>query len=192
MVSMITFYRAHFPGQPPETAVIVADDSEAEVLWEWVPNTGLWHRATELENDFLFGDEGGTYTPVTAEEAAGLLARVPRLDKRRDVAARMLQRYEAQPPTEKRTNAEMGLTNKLTGLRPMTAPGLGQLLRQASRHRSWRTVSLYGPGTGSAARQFVSQWDQRHLSPHEPAVELKTIPRRENIAVEARFVSKKQ
>lgn len=188
---MITFYRAHFPGQSSETAVIVADDSEAEVLWEWVPNTGLWHRATQLENDFLFGDEGGTYTAVTAEEAAGLLARVPRLDRRRDVAARMLQRYEAQPPTEKRTNAEMGLTNKLTaGLRPMATPGLGQLLNQASRHRSWRTVNLYGPGTGSAARQFVSQWNHRRLSPQEPALELKTTTRGENIAVEARFVSK--
>lgn len=186
---MITFYRAHFPGQSPEAAVVVADDSEAEVLWEWVPNTGLWHRATELENDFLFGDEGGTYTPITAEKAAGLLERVPRLDKRRDVAARMLHRYEAQPPQEKRTNAEMGLANKLTGLRPMAAPGLGQLMTQARRHRSWRTVSLYGPDTGSAARQFVSQWNHRRLSPQEPVMELKTSPRGENIAVEARFVS---
>lgn len=189
---MITFYRARFPGQPPETAVIVADDSEAEVLWEWVPNTGLWHRAAQLENDFLFGDEGGTYTPITAEEAAGLLVRVPRLDRRRDVAARMLQRYEAQPPTEKRTNAEMGLTNKLTGLRPMTAPGLGQLMTQARRHRSWRTLALYGPSTGSAARQFISQWDQRPLSPQEPPLELRATAQGENIAVEARFVSKKQ
>ena len=190
---MVTFYRAHFPGQSPEVAVVVADDPEAGVLWEWVPNTGLWHRATQLENDFLFGDEGGTYTQVSKEEAAGLLARVPRLDRRRDVAARMLQRYDAQPPSEKRTNAEIGLTNKLTaGLRPMAAPGLGQLMRQARRHRSWRTVNLYGPGTGSAARQFVSQWNHRRLSPQEPALEVKATAEGENTAVKARYVSKSQ
>lgn len=187
---MVTFYRAEFPGQSPDTAVVVADDPEAGILLRWVPNTELWHRATELENDFLFGDDEGTYTEITAEEAAALLPRVPRLDKRRAVAARMLQRYDAQPAWQKRTNAEMGLVNKATSLRPMTAPGLPHLMRQAGRHRSWRIVSLYGPDTGSAARQFTRQWDHRPLAPSEPALELKTITRGENVVVMARPVSK--
>lgn len=187
---MITFYRASFPGQSPEAAVVLADDTEAGILLQWVPNTQLWHRATELENDFLFGDEDGTYTEITAEEAAALLPKVTTLDKRRAVAARMLQRFEGQPADEKRTNAEVGLTNKLTGLRPMTAPGLPHLIRQAGRYRSRRTVALYGPGTGSAARQFVSTWNHRPLAPGEPPLEVTTDPRGGSTAVMVRTVSK--
>lgn len=190
MFTVFDFYRVGFPGQPPEVAVVVAEDSEASILLRWVPNTGLWHRATELENDYLHGDEGGTYTPLTAQEAGRLLGQVPRLDRRRAIAARMLQRYTAQPASEKRTNAEMGLGVKDTGLKPMSAPGLPQLLQQAARHRQWRTISLYGPGTGSAARQFLSTWDHRPIHPHEPPLELKTTTTGQTTTIQARHVSK--
>lgn len=119
---MITFYRARFPGQAPDSAAVLAEDEQAGLLLRWVPNTGLWHRAVELENDYLFGDGDGAYTEISAEEAAGLLSAVPRLDKRQALAARMLTELKGQPAHEKRTNAELGLSNKDTGLAPDDRP----------------------------------------------------------------------
>ncbi|MGP5700889.1 hypothetical protein ACTXPA_18480 [Glutamicibacter arilaitensis] len=107
---MIDFYRVNNPARPPETVVVVAEDTEAGILLRWVPNTDLWHRASELENDYLFGDEGGTYEPISAEEAARLVRLVQPFDKRRIVAQRLLTKYKEQLPVEQRTNAEMGLS----------------------------------------------------------------------------------
>lgn len=107
---MIAFYRVNNPVQPPETVVVVAEDTEGKILLRWVPNTGLWHRASELENDYLFGDESGTYEPINAEKAARLIRFVRPFDEQRMVAQRLLTKYKRQPPAEQRTNAEMGLS----------------------------------------------------------------------------------
>ncbi|OMH23252.1 hypothetical protein BKD30_13565 [Tersicoccus phoenicis] len=73
---MIEFYRVRWPAQVLGHVVIVAEDTEAGILLGWVPNTRLWHRATELENDYLFGDEGGLYERISAAEAEALLPTV--------------------------------------------------------------------------------------------------------------------
>ena len=177
---MIQFYRVRGPEQSPGTVVVVAEDTEADILLRWVPNTGLWHRATELENDHLFGDEGGTYEPVDAAEAAGLLRQVAPFDERYSLAQRMLARYRAHPPAEQRTNAEMGLTQAQTRMKPMAAPGLGELLRRSARSHRWRTLVRYSPGAGSAPRQFVSDWSRRPhpLGPRSPTGLQRAPPRR--------------
>ena len=106
---MIKFFKVTSPGQPPGTVVVVAEDTEASILLRWVPNTGLWHRANELSNDYLFGDEGGAYEPIMADEAARMIGEVAPFDERRAVAQRILTRYRAQSGSERRTNGEMGL-----------------------------------------------------------------------------------
>lgn len=105
---MIKFFRVRAPEQTSGT-VVVAEDTQAGILLRWVPNTGLWHRARELENDYLFGDEGGTYAPINPDEAARLIGDVAPFDELRAVSRRILARYRAQPTVEQRTNAEMGL-----------------------------------------------------------------------------------
>ena len=89
---VIKFFRVLAPGQVPGTVVIVAEDTEASFLLLYVPNTGLSHRRNELSNDFLFGDDGGTYEPISADEAAELIGDVAPFDERRDVARRLLAR----------------------------------------------------------------------------------------------------
>lgn len=106
---MIKFSRATSPRQTSGTVVVVAEDTEVDFLLRWVPNTGRWHRANELSNDYLFGDDGGTYYPISADEAARLIGEVRPFDERRAVSRRLLARYRAQPESEQRTNAEMGL-----------------------------------------------------------------------------------
>ena len=103
------FYRARFPGQAPGAAVVVAEDTAASILLRWVPDTGCWHRCDELTNDYLHGDEGGAYEPLSPAQAAGLLGRVPRLDESRPIGAGLLARYRSQGPADTRTNTEMGL-----------------------------------------------------------------------------------
>lgn len=188
---MIEFYRVRTPGQSPETVVVVAEDTEAGILLRWVPNTGLWHRATELENDYLFGDEGGTYESINAEEAAGLLRQVAAFDERRSVAQRMLTRYRAQPAPEQRTNAEMGLSQAQTRMKPMTAPGLAELLRRSGRSRQWRTLVRYPAGSGSAARQFISDWSRRPHPLGLDGLEVRIAGPREAPVVQARAASEK-
>ena len=188
---MIEFYRVRGPEQSPGTVVVVAEDTEADILLRWVPNTGLWHRATELENDHLFGDEGGTYEPVDAAEAAGLLRQVAPFDERYSLAQRMLARYRAQPPAEQRTNAEMGLTQAQTRMKPMAAPGLGELLRRSARSHRWRTLVRYPPGAGSAPRQFVSDWSRRDHPLGLDGLEIRLAGDRDAPIVQARAVSKK-
>ena len=188
---MIQFYRVRGPEQSPGTVVVVAEDTEADILLRWVPNTGLWHRATELENDHLFGDEGGTYEPVDAAEAAGLLRQVAPFDERYSLAQRMLARYRAQPPAEQRTNAEMGLTQAQTRMKPMAAPGLGELLRRSARSHRWRTLVRYPPGAGSAPRQFVSDWSRRDHPLGLDGLEIRLAGDRDAPIVQARAVSKK-
>lgn len=188
---MIQFYRVRGPEQSPGTVVVVAEDTEADILLRWVPNTGLWHRATELENDYLFGDEGGTYEPVDAAEAAGLLRQVAPFDERYSLAQRMLARYRAQPPAEQRTNAEMGLTQAQTRMKPMAAPGLGELLRRSARSHRWRTLVRYPPGAGSAPRQFVSEWSRRPHPLGLDGLEIRLAGDRDAPIVQARAVSKK-
>ena len=188
---MIEFYRVRGPEQSPGTVVVVAEDTEADILLRWVPNTGLWHRATELENDYLFGDEGGTYEPVDAAEAAGLLRQVAPFDERYSLAQRMLARYRAHPPAEQRTNAEMGLTQAQTRMKPMAAPGLGELLRRSARSHRWRTLVRYPPGAGSAPRQFVSDWSRRDHPLGLDGLEIRLAGDRDAPIVQARAVSKK-
>lgn len=106
---MIKFFSAISPQQVPGTVVVVAEDTHADFLLRWIPNTGLWHRVREMENDYLFGDDDGTYQPISADEAAELIGQVAPFDERRAVARRLMTRYRAQPATEQRTNAEMGL-----------------------------------------------------------------------------------
>ena len=188
---MIQFYRVRGPEQSPGTVVVVAEDTEADILLRWVPNTGLWHRATELENDYLFGDEGGTYEPIDATEAADLLRQVAPFDERYSLAQRMLARYRAQPPAEQRTNAEMGLTQAQTRMKPMAAPGLGELLRRSARSHRWRTLVRYPPGAGSAPRQFVSDWSRRDHPLGLDGLEIRLAGDRDAPIVQARAVSKK-
>lgn len=107
---MFKFFMVTTPGQAPGTVIVVAEDTQADFLLLWVPNTGLWHRANELSNDYLFGDDGGTYEPVSADEAAELIGQVAPFDERRAVSRRILARYRAQPPAEQRTSTEMGLS----------------------------------------------------------------------------------
>lgn len=158
---MIKFFRATSPRQTPGTVVVVAEDTEADFLLRWVPNTGLWHRANELSNDYLFGDDGGTYEPISADEAARLIGDVKPFDERRSVSQRILARYRAQPPAEQRTNAEMGLSQAQTRMKPMSAPGLPELLRRSARSNRWRTLARYPADAGSAPRQLVSDWSRR-------------------------------
>lgn len=94
----IDFYRVRSSEQSPGTVVVVAEDTDADILLRWVPNTGLWHRAIEIENDYLFGDEGGIYEPISAREAAELIGQVVPFDERRAVSQRILARYRSQPP----------------------------------------------------------------------------------------------
>lgn len=121
---MVKFYRVKHADQPRGTVVIVAEDEEAQMLLRWVPNTGLWHRASDLEPDFLFGDDGGVYQRITAEKAARLLVRVKPYDTQSLPAQRLLARMKAQPAMEQRTSAELGLSEALTGKGPLHAPWL--------------------------------------------------------------------
>lgn len=188
---MIKYFRVLTPGQDPGTVVVVAEDSEAEALLRWVPNTGLWHRARELENDYLFGDEGGTYEPISADEAAKLIGEVTPFDERRTVAQRILARYRAQPPAEQRTNAEMGLSQAQTGMKPMSAPGLPELLRRSARSNRWRTLARYPPGAGSAPRQLVSDWSRRQQPLGLSGLEMRITEDQQTPLVQARAVRKK-
>lgn len=183
------FYRLRNTDQAQDTVVVVAEDTKAGILLRWVPNTGLWHRATELENDFLFGDDGGTYDPITADEAGKLLRDVSPFDERRDVAKRIMARYRAQTPAEQHTNAEMGLSQKQTGMKPMSSPGLGELLRKALRTRQWRTVALYPEAAGSAPRQLVSDWSRRAQPLGLARLEIEVVEARNMSFVRARAVS---
>lgn len=111
---MIKFSRLRHDEQDLEAIVIVAEDVDAGILLRWVPNTGLWHRATELENDYLFGDNGGIYEPISIDEAHVLLPAVTAFDEKREVAQRLLSKYDKQIPSERRTNTEMGFMNSFT------------------------------------------------------------------------------
>ena len=151
------FVRLEHPGQKPGTVVVVAEDEQASMLLRWVPDTGLWHRAGDLEADYLFGDEGGVYTPISAEQAARLLRQVRKFDTRRSDGRRALAALRALPETQKRTNAEMGLSGGQTRMRPTTAAGLGKLLEQGSSRGRWRAVNVYGAESAdSAPRQLAS------------------------------------
>lgn len=188
---MIKFFRVFSPEQDPGTVVIVAEDSEAEALLRWVPNTGLWHRVRELENDYLFGDEGGTYMPISADEAAKLIGEVAPFDERVTVAQRIMARYRAQPPAEQRTNAEMGLSQAQTGMKPMSAPGLPELMRRSARSNRWRTLARYEPGAGSAPRQLVSDWSRRQQPLGLDGLEMRISEDQKTPLVQARAVRKK-
>lgn len=184
---MIRFYELTYPEQTPGTAVVAAEDTDASILLRWVPNTGLWHRDGQLENDFLFGDDGGTFTEITPEDAAGLLGKVQRLDTRRSAAQRVLARFESLPADEQRTSAQLGLSAEQTGHKPMKAPGLPTLLRKMSKRRRWTTVNVYGGTAGSAPRQFVSAWDGKTLDPADPPLEARRINRKSSIITQARI-----
>ena len=187
---MIKFFVVRSAEQDPGTVVVVAEDTEADFLLRWVPNTGLWHRAPELENDYLFGDEGGTYEPISADEAAKLIKEVAPFDERRSVAQRILARYRAQPPAEQRTNAEMGLSQAQTGMKPMSAPGLPELLRRSARSNRWRTLARYPAGAGSAPRQLISDWSRRQQPLGLDDLEMRITEDRQIPLVQARAVRK--
>lgn len=106
---MIEFYQLRRDSQLDSTAVVVAEDTVAGILLRWVPDTGLWHRCIELENDYLFGDTGGVYNLITSEDAVKLMNQVLPFDQTRAVARRILDRYKTQPLEEQRTNNQMGL-----------------------------------------------------------------------------------
>lgn len=180
------FFRLFSEDQTPGSVVVVAEDTAGDMLLIFVPNTGKWHRAAELENDYLFGDEGGRYEPITADQAGSLLHRVLPFDKRRSVDQRLLARYEAQPPSEQRTNAEMGLTQKQTNMKPMSAPGIKELLRRSSKNGQRRTVALYPPGTRtSAPRQFVSEWSRHGKLGNGEKLVFKTVETKAAIEIKA-------
>ena len=188
---MVKFYRVRHADQVPGTVVIVAEDEGAQMLLRWVPNTGLWHRASDLEPDFLFGDDGGVYDPISAEQAAGLLDKVKRYDTRRLPARRLLAHMKAQPAMEQRTSAELGLSGALTGKRPLSAPGLPALLEKSRQSGRWRTVNIYPAGSSdsSAPRQLASVLNRGSL-PDLPAglrVEAKHAGEGEHVAVKARL-----
>ena len=187
---MIKFFRLRTPTQPAGTVVVVAEDTEASYLLRYVPNTGLWHRANELSNDFLFGDGGGTYEPISAGEAAELIGKVAPFDERRDVAQRLLAGFRAQPPAEQRTNAEMGLSQAQTGMKPMTAPGLPELLIRSARSNRWRTLARYPAGAGSAPRQLVSDWSRREQPLGLDGLEMRITEDNQSPLVQARAVRK--
>lgn len=187
---MIKFFRVHAQEQAPGTVVVVAEDTEADFLLRWVPNTGLWHRAPELENDFLFSDEGGTYEPISADEAAELISQVSPFDERRAVSQRILARYRAQQPAEQRTNAEMGLSQAQTRMKPMSAPGLAELLRRSARSNRWRTLARYPAGAGSAPRQLVSDWSRRQQPLGLDGLEMRITGDQQTPLVQARAVRK--
>lgn len=157
----VAFFRLTHPNQPAGTVVVVAEDKKRDMLLRWVPNTGLWHRADELEADFIFGDDGGVYAPLAPADAAQLQKRVGKFDERRNADRRILAKLKAQPPGEKRTNAEVGLSQRMTRARPTTAKGLGPLLVQARRSGQWRTVALYEPTAGSAPREMAASIRER-------------------------------
>lgn len=106
---MIEFYQLAHKDQAQGVVVLFAEDTIAGILLRWVPNVQLWHRATEMENDYLFGDENGIYSRVTPDEVKILIKSVMPFDERSEVAQRILARYKDQPLSEKRTNEEMGL-----------------------------------------------------------------------------------
>lgn len=187
---MIKFFRLRHAGQPKGSVVLVAEDEQAGMLLRWVPDTGLWHRAADLEPDYLFGDEGGTYEPITPAQAASLLDKVQRFDQRRLTGRRVLARFKSLPAAAQRTNAEVGLSSKLTGKRPTMAAGLPMLLDKARRHGGWRTVNIYPSESGSsAARQLASTLNRTGL-PELPAsrrVEAKHVREGDHVAVKARL-----
>ena len=108
------FFRLVHPDQEPGTVVVVAEDTEASMLLRWVPDTGLWHRVGQLEADFLFGDDAGTYEPLTVEEAVELLPQVREFGARCDRRRRTLAALKALPESETRTNREMGISRTVT------------------------------------------------------------------------------
>ncbi|WP_026820992.1 hypothetical protein [Arthrobacter castelli] len=184
---MTQFYRLRAPGQPPGTTIVVAADEQAELLLRWVPNTGLWMHTASLENDYLFGDEDGIYEPITADQAAHLIHQMEPFDERRDTARRIMARYRALPTAQQRTNAEMGLTQTQTGMKPMSAPGLPELLR---RGRRWRTIKLYNKNAGSAPRQFISEWSRRSQPLGLPGMKLRVSSHGQRSVVEAKATQK--
>ena len=187
---MMKFFRLTHPDQAPGTTVIVAEDTQASILLRWVPDTGLWHRAGDLEADYLFGDDGGTYRPLTAQEAAGMLKQVRKFDTRTDAGRRALAVLQALPDGQKRTNAEMGLSAQMTGMRPTTAAGLPKLLEQGLSTGRWRTVNRYPlESQSSAARQLASSIKAGRgikLSPGR-AVEVRSKREGDALLVQARL-----
>lgn len=107
---MLNFYRLQKEGQTPDTVVIVAEDTNAEYLLCWVPNTGRWHHASELLGDFFFGDEGGIYEPISIAEAELLIPQATPFDEQQAMYQQLLNPYRVQPVSEQRTNADMGLS----------------------------------------------------------------------------------
>ncbi|MGO3089966.1 MAG: hypothetical protein ACTII7_09800 [Galactobacter sp.] len=148
---------------------VVADDDVAEDLYRYVPTTGLWHVDRKLEPQFLFGDDGATFTPISATEAAHLLSKATKLDLRYTMARALQKEREAQisaAPGDVRTSAEMGLTMDALKNRPTKAPGLKTLLEsQPGKH----AVALYDTTQSSrtAPLELRKQLTQLQLSPDQ-------------------------
>ncbi|UJH70377.1 hypothetical protein [Ornithinimicrobium sp. INDO-MA30-4] len=122
MTTFYTFTKDSDPAGPP----IVAVDHEDRVYF-YLGNTKLWHHSVNLEIQLDTNHRDWTATKVSSSEAATLIAKVKGMDGR-GFGGDFLREYKAQPPEDKRTNAEVGL-HAAANDRPFSGGGLPDLLR---------------------------------------------------------------
>lgn len=102
--------------QEPGTAVVCCTLTEPgetflRVLLRWVPNLNEWCRDGDTENEFLYGDDGDTFTEITREQARDLLPTVKPLDMEKAASVRMMNRFRMCWPEDRRTNDQLGIND---------------------------------------------------------------------------------
>lgn len=133
---------------------VIAVDRPGRQVFAYVRATGLWHRREDLvgpvcrDRDQLVGQGR-----LRRLEDHGQVGQVLALERRRRGRAEQWSDREAEQLTragQVLTSAEVGLeVHHLAGERPITTPGLPELVR--SRRRNWTHLSLYAPDATHSA-----------------------------------------
>lgn len=121
-------------------------------LFTWLANTKGWHRAREIEGDFLV-DQEYEYVEITPGRATEMVGTARPIDGR--TVRWLLDMYRSQPPEDRRTSADLGLRDVTK--KPTSDPLFVEKLRTSG---GWVDVKRYASGRRSAAKVLASELRQ--------------------------------
>lgn len=149
-------------GECTERFGLHAVDEFTEKLYTYVQELKTWNRNLLTEDQFFFPelheDEGQViFAEIPRETVYGLLAQIPKYDRRDEVQRRLSNRAQAQirKSGQVLTSAEVGLLTKHLGQRPAAAPQMKELIETRSQHRRWTALMLYEED-GATRRKAIS------------------------------------
>lgn len=110
------FFELHMEECPGEVLGVLACPDGLR-MFDWLPNTGLWHRDSVIERDIFH--EIFRLVPLPAERVLEVRSRLPQRDERNEATRRRLAEIEAAPASWTMSDAQVGLSAQSRNVPPV-------------------------------------------------------------------------